>query len=145
MNSNVPTLQSAAFLENGIDCARNESLAKHSTFEIGGPASLIAYPNGLRQLVRVLDLWRELGNNCPICVIGNGSNVLFPDHGYHGLVVITKNANRIVFEEDEADDREAFRREHLYCQAYAECGASLTEFPCMFYFPFYADNRLFLG
>ena len=72
----------AAFLENGIDCVQNESLAKHSTFCIGGPASLIAYPNSRRQLIRVLDLWRELGDNCPICVIGNGSGVLFSDHGY---------------------------------------------------------------
>ena len=117
----------AAFLENGIDCVQNESLAKHSTFCIGGPASLIAYPNSRRQLIRVLDLWRELGDNCPICVIGSGSGVLFSDHGYHGLVVITKNANRIAFEEDEAPDRDEFRREHIYCQVYAECGASLTE------------------
>ena len=52
--------------------------------------------------------------------------MLFPDNGFHGLVVITTRAKRVVFEEDEAPDREAFRREHVYCQVYAECGASLT-------------------
>ena len=117
----------AAFFDNSIECKPNAPLAKHSTFCIGGPASLAVWPNSRLQLIRVLDLWRKLGDSCPICVIGNGSNVLFPDYGYHGLVVVTKNANRIVFEEDEAPDRDEFRREHIYCQVYAECGASLTE------------------
>ena len=60
-------------------------------------------------------------------MLGNGSNVLFPDQGYHGLVVITSRANRVVFEEDEAQSRAEFRNDHIYCQAYAECGASLTK------------------
>ena len=41
-------------------------------------------------------------------------------------MVITTRAKRVVFEEDEAPDKDAFRREHIYCQVYAECGASLT-------------------
>ena len=45
----------------------------------------------------------------------------------HGLVVITNRANRVVFEEDEALDRTSFRKEFLYCQIYAECGASLSD------------------
>lgn len=117
----------AAFCDNAIECKQDIPLSSQTTFRIGGSASLIAYPNSRRQLIRVLDLWRKLGDSCPICVIGNGSNVLFPNHGYHGLVVITKNANRIAFEEDESPDRDEFRREHLYCQVYAECGASLME------------------
>lgn len=115
-----------AFLENNIDCAKNESLVPHTTFHIGGPASLTVWPSSRAQLIQVLSLWREFGGNCPICVIGDGSNVLFSDDGYSGLVIITNRARRIVFEEDKADDRARFRDARIFCQAYAECGASLT-------------------
>ena len=98
-----------AFLENEFDCSKNEILAQHITFRIGGPAPLTVWPSSRAQLIKILTLWRELGGNCPICVIGNGSNVLFSDDGYSGLVVITNRARRIVFEEDEADDREPSR------------------------------------
>ena len=115
-----------AFHGSGIECKWNESLSSHTSFRIGGPAALTVWPASRAQLIQVLAFWRELGGKCPLCILGRGSNVLFPDNGYHGLVVITTRAKRVVFEEDEAPDREAFRREHIYCQVYAECGASLT-------------------
>lgn len=115
-----------AFHESGIECKRNEPMASHTSFDIGGEAALTVWPASRAQLVQVLSFWRSLGEKCPLCVLGKGSNILFPDHGFHGLVVITTRAKRVVFEEDEAPDREVFRREHLYCQVYAECGASLT-------------------
>ena len=116
----------AAFLNNSIECKQNESMANHLNMKIGGEAALVVWPNNRRQLIQVLNLWREVSGNCPICVIGEGNQILFSDRGYHGLVVITTNVNRVVFEEDEAEDRESFRREQLFCQVYAECGASLT-------------------
>lgn len=115
-----------AFHGSGIECKWNESLSSHTSFHIGGPAALTVWPASRAQLIQVLSFWRELGGKCPLCILGKGSNVLFPDDGYHGLVVITTRAKRVVFEEDEAPDREAFRREHIFCQVYAECGASLT-------------------
>ena len=115
-----------AFRSSGIECKRNESLAAHTSFHIGGPAALTVWPASRAQLIQVLAFWRELGGKCPLCILGKGSNVLFPDGGYGGLVVITTRAKRVVFEEDEAPDREVFRRENVYCQVYAECGASLT-------------------
>ena len=115
-----------AFHGSGIECKWNEPLASHTSFHIGGPAALTVWPASRAQLIQVLAFWRELGGKCPLCILGKGSNVLFPDNGYHGLVVITTRAKRVVFEEDECQDRDAFRREHIYCQVYAECGASLT-------------------
>lgn len=115
-----------AFRGSGIECKWNEAMAPHTSFRIGGQAALTVWPASRAQLVQVLTFWRELGGKCPICILGKGSNVLFPDNGFHGLVVITTRAKRVVFEEDEAPDREAFRQEHIYCQVYAECGASLT-------------------
>lgn len=115
-----------AFHGSGIECKWNEPMAPHTSFHIGGQAALCVWPAGRAQLVSVLAFWRELGGKCPICVLGRGSNILFPDNGYRGLVVITTRAKRVVFEEDEAPDLEEFRKDHLFCQVYAECGASLT-------------------
>ena len=115
-----------AFHGSGIECKWNEPLSSHTSFHIGGQAALVVWPASRAQLVQVLGFWRELGGKCPLCVLGRGSNVLFTDNGFHGLVVITTRAKRVVFEEDEVADREAFRREKLYCQVYAECGASLS-------------------
>ena len=115
-----------AFHGSGIECKWNEPLSTHTSFRIGGPAALAVWPASRAQLVQILSFWREIGEKCPLCILGKGSNVLFQDTGYGGLVVITTRAKRVVFEEDEASDREAFRREHIYCQVYAECGASLT-------------------
>ena len=115
-----------AFHANGIVCKWNEPLSSHTSFHIGGPAALSVWPTGRAQLLLVLSFWRELGDGCPLCVLGNGSNVLMDDRGFAGLIVFTTRARRVVFEEDDAPDLEAFRASHIYCQVWAECGASLT-------------------
>lgn len=114
-----------AFRNSGIECKWDEPMADHTSFRIGGKAALCVWPAGRGQLVQVLSYWRELGGKCPICVLGKCSNILFPDGGYRGLVVMTTRAKRVVFEEDEAPDREEFRNTHVFCQVYAECGAPL--------------------
>ena len=114
-----------AFRANGVLCKWNEPLSGHTSFKIGGRAALSVWPTGRAQVILVLSLWRDLGDGCPLCVLGKGSNVLISDKGFCGLVVITTKAKRVVYEEDEVDDREAFRR-GVYCRVYAECGASLT-------------------
>lgn len=115
-----------AFRNNGILCKWNEPMSAHTSFRIGGNAALSVWPSGRAQLILVLSLWRDFGDGCPLCVLGNGSNVLMSDRGFCGLVIITTKARRVVFEEDEAEDRDTFRRTQTYCQVYAECGASLT-------------------
>ena len=115
-----------AFRNNGILCKWNEPLSAHTSFRIGGNAALSVWPSGRAQLILVLSLWRDVGDGCPLCVLGNGSNVLVSDEGFCGLVVITTKARRVVYEEDEVPDRDSFRREQTYCRVYAECGASMT-------------------
>lgn len=115
-----------AFHSNGLLCKWDEPMVSHTSFKIGGNATLAVWPTGKAQLILVLSLWRELGDGCPLCVLGYGSNVLLSDRGFHGLMVITTKARRVVFEEDQAPDPQVFRESNTYCQVYAECGASLT-------------------
>ena len=70
-----------------IRFAENESLAAHCTFKIGGPADVFVQPETEEQLCRVIAL-------CKACdvkyyLLGNGSNILFEDAGYRGVVVDT--------------------------------------------------------
>ncbi len=114
-----------AFRQNGIPCKWNEPLCGHTSFRIGGPAALCAFPTNQEQLITVLSLWRAFNGSCPLCILGNGSNVLVSDRGFYGLTVITAYARRVDFQEDQCPDREAFRLENIFCEVYAECGASL--------------------
>ena len=61
-----------------------EPMAKHTTFQVGGPADYYVTPN-LAQLPEVITLCEQ--NNVPWMVIGNGSNLLVSDKGIRGVVL----------------------------------------------------------
>lgn len=68
----------------GLVLRRDEPLARHSTFRIGGPAELFAEVGSERALARLIGAARESG--APLHLLGLGSNVLFPDRGLDGVV-----------------------------------------------------------
>ena len=63
-----------------------KSLAECSTFKLGGPCENYFYCQTADELV---DLVRSL--NQPYLLIGDGSNILFSDHGYRGHLVQFSN------------------------------------------------------
>ncbi len=65
----------------GINYLENEPMSRHTTFRIGGPADYFVCPENASELKRVLSL------PCDKIIIGNGSNLLFPDEGYRGMVI----------------------------------------------------------
>jgi len=70
--------------------SQNVSLKKYSTFKIGGPAKFFAEPKSIAE-IRELLMFCKKGNE-KFFILGNGSNVLFSDKGYDGLVIkIGKN------------------------------------------------------
>ena len=82
-------MQADGKLEYSID----SPLAPYSTFRIGGPADLIVFPYTKEALIGLL---AELGaKRIRHDVFGNGSNVLFADEGYRGVVIITTKMNQI--------------------------------------------------
>jgi len=61
------------------------SLAEQSTFKIGGLARWFARIGDVDQLEEAFSWACE--NHLPVLVIGEGSNILFPDEGFPGLVI----------------------------------------------------------
>ena len=56
-------------------------LARYASFRIGGPARRMAFPRDGSQMVLLMEEARACGA-APL-VIGNGTNLLFPDVGLH--------------------------------------------------------------
>jgi len=69
------------------------------TFGIGGPARLFVEVTSLAELRRALRYCREA--NIKYFVVGKGSNCLFDDRGFDGLIIL----NRIAFLEDLGQGR----------------------------------------
>jgi len=61
------------------------SLKKYSTFKIGGPAKFFAEPKSIADIRELLMFCKK--NNEKFFILGFGSNVLFSDKGYDGLVI----------------------------------------------------------
>lgn len=80
-NSSVRNILSSILTDDLI--FENESMSKHTTFRAGGNASFFVTPRTEEQIV---SLMKEL-KDIPHMVMGNGSNLLFKDKGYEGVVV----------------------------------------------------------
>lgn len=62
-----------------------EPMAKHTTFQIGGPAQVFVTPETIDQIQQVVMLCNE--DQTPFFVLGNGSNLLVSDLGMDGVVI----------------------------------------------------------
>lgn len=71
-----------------LELRRNEPMARHTTFRVGGPAALMALPGTLGEAKAVLRAAAQ--NGVRPFFLGNGSNLLVADRGYDGLVVKLK-------------------------------------------------------
>jgi UDP-N-acetylmuramate dehydrogenase len=75
---------------------RNEPLARHGTFGVGGPADIwvsLETPKELLDLVRLC-----MQDHCPLLLVGNGTNTLYADAGARGIV------GRVALNNYEIDD-----------------------------------------
>lgn len=77
-----------SFMELGIPESRileNESMAKHISFRVGGCADYYVNCTDRKELSSLLSFLTEEG--VPHMLIGNGSNLLFCDSGYRGVII----------------------------------------------------------
>lgn len=68
-----------------IHVIEQETMQKHTTFRIGGPARLFAMPKSVDEITRLLAYCKE--NKMRYMILGNGSNVLFSDDGFDGMII----------------------------------------------------------
>ena len=66
-----------------------EPLHRHTSFRIGGPAEVMAFPKSEGELSKILKVSKELDIQ-PV-ILGAGTNVLAPDEGVSGLVICLKD------------------------------------------------------
>ena len=70
------------------DCSYDESMAKHTSWRVGGRADLFYSPKSRKDLVYFLS---SIDPNLPITWIGRGTNILVRDAGIRGVVISTKS------------------------------------------------------
>ena len=73
----------------GIALRAGEPLSAHTSFRIGGPARVMAFPRDAGEVKRLFAAARAHGLGCRI--LGAGTNVLAPDGGLPELVICTKD------------------------------------------------------
>jgi len=73
---------------------KNISLAKHTTFKIGGSARYFCIAKSKKDLIEAIKWAKQ--KKMPFFVLGGGSNVLAPDKGFNGLVIKIHNSQFII-------------------------------------------------
>lgn len=92
-----------------------EPMKNHTTFRIGGPAKCIYMPSSVEEIISIIENCKASSER--YMILGNGSNVLFMDEGFDGIIIqIYSNMNNISFVDN---------------MIYAEAGALLSKIACV--------------
>lgn len=95
----------------GMKLLENENMSEHCSFKIGGPVRAIAFPGDVTSVSRICYILKE--NKLAPYMVGNCTNILFPDEGLADLFIIcTENLQKLFLLPDGA--------------IYAESGVSLS-------------------
>ncbi len=100
--------------------SENTSCKQLTTFKVGGCCTAV-FPSTVDALRSCIEILKE--NNIKFIVIGNGSNIVFDDDGYDGIVVVTTELKQFVISENKIC-AECGAPLHAICTA--ACNASLS-------------------
>jgi len=96
----------------GLKLLENEPMSTHCSFKIGGPVRAIAFPQDVTSVSRICYYLKE--HKVAPYIVGNCTNILFPDEGLAELFIIcTENLQKLFMLPDGA--------------IYAESGVSLSK------------------
>jgi UDP-N-acetylmuramate dehydrogenase len=96
---------------------RDEPLSRHTSFAIGGPADIMAYPADRDDVATLLQQINR--QHLPYFILGGGTNVLVRDGGFRGVVINLKRMQQVAIE------REYRSIGGLFAVVSAEAGALL--------------------
>ena len=71
-----------------IELRFEESMSRHTSFRIGGPAEVMAFPKNKEELAEILKVSALM--DVKPAILGAGTNILAPDEGIRGLVICLK-------------------------------------------------------
>ena len=71
----------------GMTLLEQEPLSAHCSFRIGGPARALAVPESVSSLAKACSILKD--NELMPFILGNGTNLLFPDEGLQQLFLIS--------------------------------------------------------
>jgi UDP-N-acetylmuramate dehydrogenase len=77
----------------------HEPMARHTSFNLGGPADLLVIPQDVEDLKAALAFARAEG--LPVHVLGGGSNTLVRDRGIRGMVILPSAFQELERHENE--------------------------------------------
>lgn len=72
-----------------MELAMEEPMAKHTSFRIGGPVEVMAFPKNTEELAKLMKTSILL--HITPAILGAGTNILAPDEGIRGLVICLKD------------------------------------------------------
>ena len=78
-----------------INIKENESMSKHTTYKVGGEVKYFVTPASIEELIELLKKLKE--ENTKYIIIGNGSNTIFSNNYYDGVVINLSNINKVEF------------------------------------------------
>lgn len=84
----------------GIEIKENENLSKYTSFRIGGNARYFIDIQEIDLIKDIIQIAKE--ENIKFFILGNGTNVLFEDKGYDGLII--KISGGRIFHKQNGDD-----------------------------------------
>jgi len=121
----MATLWNTALGDAGIPLRAGESMARHTTFRIGGPAEYFARPQDREELTRLLAACRI--DRRPWFILGKGSNLLVGDRGIPGLTIAMEGFSGVAVE-GETIRAQAGAALSAVCLAARDAGLTGLEF-----------------
>lgn len=84
-NLTIAQTNALTHLKTRVSLLENVSLARFSTIKVGGPARFFATPNHVDEIALIQTICRD--HEIALHVVSGGSNTLFSDEGFDGIVV----------------------------------------------------------
>jgi UDP-N-acetylmuramate dehydrogenase len=83
---------------NTVHILENVSLADHSTMRLGGRARYLTEVNSESDIAELVEWAKQ--QQLPFLVIGHGSNIVWRDDGFSGLIIVNRIMGREVLNDD---------------------------------------------
>ncbi|MFN2364084.1 MAG: UDP-N-acetylmuramate dehydrogenase [Halarsenatibacteraceae bacterium] len=110
-----------------ISFKENEPLSKHTSFEVGGPATIFIEPSDKTDLIKSLEFVKKFNIN--YFILGGGSNIIVSDHGYNGAIIAMSKLNKVKFQKNTVIAETGISLEEL-CNIIADNNLTGMEFAC---------------